>query len=29
VLEGFWLVLKIQGVGTGKAALHDSQQGKG
>jgi len=29
VLEGFWLVLKIQGVGIGRTALHDSQQGKG
>ncbi len=29
VLEDFLLVLKIQGVGTGKAAFHDSQQGKG
>jgi hypothetical protein len=29
VLEDFWLVLKIQGVGIGRTALHDSQQGKG
>lgn len=29
VLEGFWLVLKIQGVGIGRTALHDSQQDKG
>jgi hypothetical protein len=29
VLEDFWLVLKIQGVGIDRAALHDSQQGKG
>jgi hypothetical protein len=28
-LRFFGLVLKIQGVGIGRTALHDSQQGKG
>ncbi len=28
ILEVFWLVLKIQGVGTGRAAFYDSRQGK-